>query len=526
MSEKRAKRVLLMVFIYLLIIGAGGAAWKFIFNPLRKSRIEKDTGSETQYKHTVNIALDSFSGYAILRSEEFTKDLKRQGIRIKVKDDKADYKSRIRALQDGDVELAVFTVDSFLVSGSELGEFPASIILVIDESRGADAIISYKKGLSNLQDLDSADSRFVLTPNSPSEFLARVVIADLNLANLSSKWIKEADGAMDVRKKFRAAKQGDKTAYVLWEPALSMALKEKGAHVLLDSSHLKGYIMDVIVARREFLIDNHDVAKAIVASYLRSVYYYSKRDDGMIDLVVEDSSKSGMKKMDEVMAENLVDGVLWKNTMENYAHFGLVSSSENKGLNYIEDIIDRISQVLIVTEALSKENLPEDTGSLYYDKILRELKSESFHPGKKLNILKGKNIGVLETGKIRGDKDLPALTKGQWAKLEEIGEMRIDPLSFARGTARINISSKRNLNTLAERLKSWPTSYLRVIGHARAEGDPEANRILSLSRSEAAMNFLLSKGISKNRIRAEAAEPSQNGGGAQSVSFVLGHVPY
>ena len=104
--------------------------------------------------------------------------------------------------------------------------------------------------------------------------------------------------------------------------------------------------------------------------------------------------------------------------------------------------------------------------------------------------------------------------------------MRVQPLSFARGTARINIQSRRELTDLAKRLEAWPQYYLTVIGHARAVGDPEANRKLAAERAAAAISFLRSAGVHENRMRAKAVTLPGRGGEAQSVSFVVGQMPY
>jgi len=526
MSDTKGKKVLVVVIIYVLLIIMGGLAWKFIFNPRRQKKLLDETKSPSQYKHTINLALDSFSGYAILRSPEFHNDLKSQGIRVLIKDDQADYKARLAALRDGKSQMAVFTVDSLVKVGAEMGEFPATIVFIIDESRGADAIISYKNAVATLQDLDSPQAKFVLTPNSPSEFLARIVIADLNLASLPAKWWKEASGALEVRKQFRMANKNEKTAYVLWEPALSMALEEEGAHILLDSSQLKGYILDVLVAQREYLLERPDVVKSVVAAYLRTAYYYNSMEKGMENLVLEDSRETDMQRLDQTQAKKMVEGILWKNTMENYAHFGLLSAPETQGLSHIEDMINKITQVLIATRALDKDPFKGDPSILFYNRILKDLQAGDFHPGKKLNLIQGPQAGALDPGKIRGEKDLPPLTEEQWTRLRQLGELRMEPISFGRGTEKINIQSQRDLDDLVGRLASWPRAYLRIIGHARAEGDPGANKVLAYKRADAVREYVLSKGISKNRIHVEAAEPVAKGGGEQSVAFVLGHVPY
>ena len=82
------------------------------------------------------------------------------------------------------------------------------------------------------------------------------------------------------------------------------------------------------------------------------------------------------------------------------------------------------------------------------------------------------------------------------------------------------------MQELARRLQSYPQFYLRVIGHARAEGDPEANRQLAQSRADAAAQYLTNAGVNANRIRTEALPSKSESGDAQAVSFVAGQVPY
>ena len=79
---------------------------------------------------------------------------------------------------------------------------------------------------------------------------------------------------------------------------------------------------------------------------------------------------------------------------------------------------------------------------------------------------------------------------------------------------------------LARRLQSFPRFYVHVIGHARAEGDPEANRALANARAEAAAQYLVGQGLNAHRVKGDTAAPSTGDAGAQAVSFVVGQVPY
>ena len=250
MGKRGTKGCLVAAFIWIMILGALAVAAKFFILPYFEKDLEEKTSSSRRYRYTITLAADSFSGYCVLRSSLVKNQLKAQGIKLIIRDDKADYKARMKALKDGNIQMAVFTIDSFITAGAELGEFPGTIVMVIDETKGADALVSYKNAVASLEDLDNPNARIVLTPRSPSEFLSRTVIAHFNLPNLPDRWWENADGAADVYRRFKAGNRKEKRAYALWEPYVSRALEISGSHVLLDSSKLKGYIVDVLVVER------------------------------------------------------------------------------------------------------------------------------------------------------------------------------------------------------------------------------------------------------------------------------------
>ncbi|MCP4709395.1 MAG: OmpA family protein [Planctomycetes bacterium] len=518
-TEKTAGKRFLVAFIWLFIFGSItlGVVW---YVKRDKEQLETDTGSPSQYQHTITVRADSFSGYCILRSTGMQNELKKDGIKLVIEDDQADYIDRMKALRK-DVDMAVFTVDSFLAAGLSIGEFPATMVMAIDETKNADAIVAYKSAVGNLQDLNRSNARFVLTENSPSEFLARIVVADLNLPNLPKKWIIGAEGAEDVYQRFRKASTSEPRAYVLWEPYVSQALADPEVHILLGSKDVKGYIVDVLVAQREFLRDQPELVEKVVKAYLRSAYSYQSN---MVALVIEDAKSLG-ENLKKEHAENVVKGIQWKNTLENYAHFRLLSRQESGGLENFEDIILKILRILTLTGVIDQEQADSiNSSNLFYDKILENLQASNFHPGQKIGLIAGSTV---ELDAVRGEQELPALEDEEWDKLLPVGQMRVKDIAFRRGTAELNIQSKRDLEELAVSLKSMPRYYLVVVGNARAEGDPEANMLLAQDRAKVASEYLiLRQGISRNRIRVIGAKPSARGGSAQSVTFELGQRPY
>ena len=526
MGEKKAKGIIVAAIIWVVIIVILSVAAKFLILPYFDKELANETGSDSPFKTEVRIATDSFSGYCILRSPAMKNLLKKDGIKLTVVDDHADYGARMKSLEKKDIQMAVFTIDSFILNGVRFGGFPASIVMVIDESNGADAMVAYKTGVSSIQDLDDPEAAIVLTPDSPSEFLARTVIAHFSLPQLPDKWMIRANGAKDVFSRFKGAEPSKKRAYALWEPYASKALQLKDAHLLMDSSKLKGYIVDVLVAERSFLKEHPDIVQRIVEAYLRAAYSYAQNPDGMRDLIVEDARYTGSESIDADMAEKMARRIEWKNTLENYACFGLDSGPGTGVIQHIEEMIDNITEVLVKTSTLAENPLKNKTHTLYHDQILHHLKTADFHPGKKVNIVEGLGLGIGELEKVRNPSFLPPLSAEEWESLVSVGSLRVNPISFARGTARINLKSRRDLDDLARRLSNWPQYYLRIVGHARAEGDMNANLILAGERADAAMKALIAAGVSPARVRAEADTPSGKEGASQSVSFILGQMPY
>ena len=521
MSQTKSKGCLVASALWCVILAVLAVAYKLLVHPFFSEKLAEDTGSASQYQSEVRIAADSFSGYAVLRSDRIKIFLKREGIKLTLSDDQADYAKRLNALKGGDVDLAVFTIDSYLAAGAKAGRFPGSIVMIIDETQGGDAILAKTNLVSSLQALDDPNARIVLTSNSPSEFLARVVLAHFSLPNLPEDWQIPADNAQEVFRQARAYRGLEKRAFVLWEPYVSRAVNRHGYQILLDSSKLKGYIVDVLVARRDFLRDHPQQVSAVVKAYLRAAYHFRQQPEGMKQLVQKDFAQSGGDRLNDAQAQKVIQGIQWKNTLENFAHFGLDGATEQQ---HIEDIINNIVDVLVKTKAIERDPLEGKHHTLFYRQILAELKEEGFHPAKTMNLISDLGAELEET--VRTQAKVPALSEAQWTQLRPVGELKIRPIVFVRGSNKISSTSKRDLSETAKKLKTFPEFYLRVIGQTRAEGDAEANRRLAAQRAQAVAQCLAEAGLGGQRIRTEA-RPSQNqDGAAQSVRFIVGQLPY
>ena len=503
-------KLLAIVVVWLMLFGVGAVAWKFLVQPSvdaaqeeQREQILTRGSSDSRYDHRLKLRLDSFSGYAVLRSPEFAKELGDRSIKVSLIDDKADYAGRLAALKRGEADLAVFTIDALLKTSSEVGELPASIVSIIDETRGADAVVGFKDKFKSVDDFNNPNVRFVLTPDSPSETLARVVMTHFDLPNMASNPIVAAKDARDVYERYRTSGPNDSQVFVLWEPYVSKMKENPNVHTIISTRDLFGYIVDVLVVNRNYLAKNEQVVKEILECYFRASYQHRAK---MTDLVLDDAKLQG-EALTRDQAEKLVEGVQWKDTQRNYAHFGVTS---NGSIQHIEDMIENISNVLMSTGAMKTDPTEGRPNLLYYDSILRDLQSDQFHPSGSAT-----NDGVDDSIQLRG------LSEREWNELTTVGTLKVPELVFARGGAKLLGGSKTTLNELADTLRTQ-RYYVKIRGVATKQGDKELNKALAGSRAQAAMQYLNEKGIATERLKA--TEPQL--GNIPSVTFTLGQMPY
>ena len=75
-------------------------------------------------------------------------------------------------------------------------------------------------------------------------------------------------------------------------------------------------------------------------------------------------------------------------------------------------------------------------------------------------------------------------------------------LFFETGSARLTDNSKFELQNIISALKKYPSMKIELAGHTDNTGDSASNQTLSESRATAARDYLISKGISDDRMSA------------------------
>ncbi len=500
----------LAAFVWLIILAVGAMLYRLWWVPAKdqqqrqaEAEVVAQTSGTSNYKHHVKLGLDGFSGYAILRSDEMASQLRAHGIKLETVDDGADYGKRLAGLADGSLHLAAFPIDALLKASQAKNALPATIIAIIDETRGADALVAYRAKFPNIDSLNSTDTKFVLVGDSPSETLLRVLMHDFKLEQVKTSSIVSVKDSASVLARYRAAAPAGNEVFVTWEPIVSQLLENDQMHVLVDSSRQSGYIVDALVASRDFLVKNETVVRQIVEAYFRALHAYND-PQRLEELVIRDA-QAASAPVTAVQAKRLVNGIAWKNTQENLAHFGLRTAN----VSHVEDMIDRIKRVLTDTGGLSADPTGGDSKRLFFEAILREIQASGFHPG-------------IQPEEIRQAASLVELTDEHWKKLEPVGTISVPPLVFARGQATLSEASHSILDELAEKLSSWPQYYVLVRANVGSRGDMSINRRIADQRVQSVLQYLQSKGVPVAKLKSVPGEILDN----MSVSFVFGQLPY
>lgn len=468
----------------LFVVGAIALSGYWFWNEKKVENAFFQTSDAAGAKDKIRIAVDSWVGYYPLCSALLKRRLREVGYSLECVDDGADYPGRIQALERGEYDFIVATVDSYMATGAAV-RFPGVMVAVIDESKGGDALIARKDKLASLDALKQGNPKIALTPNSPSDYLAKSLSVHFDIPTLAKgkPWRREVAGSGDALK---ALRDGNVDAAVLWEPDVSRALSDDHFHRLIGTEKTQRLIVDVLLAQRERSIDQPEKMKTFLQQYFRVLKVY--RDDA----ATFEAELVAFTGLSGTEVSSMVKGVKWASLAENaeiwLAHTAEVSSQEAL-INSIESVISVLKEYGdINTNPLPEQDAYRLVNSTFVHELYKQTGSGVFNDANK---------------SAQAAEEYPALTDAQWTALREVGTLKMRPISFASGSDMLTIGDKEQLDEIAENLSHYPNFRVEVRGHSGIRGDQEENRLLSQSRAESVTRYLeLTHNIPTQRMRA------------------------
>ena len=491
-----------IVILVLLIIG--GAIYK-AWQPGLQAQKAYATSDARDMKGEITIALDSWIGYFPLQSPVFKKLMRDEGYRILAVDDNADYPGRMANLQSGEVDLAVCTVDAYLVNGAAF-DFPATIIAVIDESSGGDAILAWRDKLDSIDKLKAVESLTIaFTPDSPSHHLLKSIGVHFGIAELldsSGSWRVETNGAEEAYQKLM---RREVDMAVVWEPHVTAALANPDIVKLLGTEDVEKLIVDILLVNRDFARKNSALVELTIDNYFQTIEVYAEQPE-----LFRQDIKAVTKLADDQI-QSMLQGVRLLDFYENVRWFGL-SPQPTYYQEELVSAIDSTAGILIEYGDFLDNPLPNSDPLTIVD--------SSF-------LGKVNSSGAFGTGTTAYENSLErsfaALTDSQWDQMHVVGALKLRNVTFQSGTANLDFNGQQQLDASVETLSHYPNFRIVVKGHTEARGDPEANQALSQERANAVRDyFVQTYRIGGNRIRAigvGGSEPLARIDGESSRSY-------
>jgi NitT/TauT family transport system substrate-binding protein len=167
------------------------------------------------------------------------------------------------ALRNNMVEAAALTLDETL--GLLQDRVPLRIILVMDISNGADAMVS-KPSMHSLEDLRG--KRIGVEEGATG---AVMLDAALERAHLQASDLRLV--SIPVNEHMHAWETNEIDAVVTFDPVRSQLLA-KGGNILFNSSQVPGRIVDVLVVREDAIAQHADQIKTLLQAHFKALQYF------------------------------------------------------------------------------------------------------------------------------------------------------------------------------------------------------------------------------------------------------------
>jgi len=453
--------------------------------PILEDKKSTATSDAKATKGHIRIGTDNFVGYFPLCSPELNRRMRQSGYLLECNDDGADYGKRMSDLDKGKIDFAVATVDSYVLNGAQ-ENYPGTIIAVLDESKGGDVLVAWKDKIANLDDLrNKTNISIAYTPDSPSHHLLKALAVHFDIQTLKSKsgWQVESDGSEAALNKFL-----DKSvdAAVLWEPDVSKALAQSDSIKILGTEKTQQLIVDILVVNREFAEEKPEAVHQLMKEYFKTLKFY--RDNKKT--LVSDIKKATGLKNDQI--DNMLQGIEWQSLSQNAEKWFGISQSGGISNEALIDTIDSTIDVLTEYGSLDENPIPNRdpyriTNSLFIGKLFE-------------NLLQSSGFGLKSNTQAA---KFTALTDSQWARLKEIGTLKVRPIVFSSGSDHLTLEGKEQLDLAVSNLKHYPAFRVEIRGHTGLRGDASANKVLSQDRADSVMRYLqITHDIDPARVKA------------------------
>ena len=426
---------------------------------------------------TFKVAADPWSGYSTFRKEpRFQAALAKESINLQYLDEEKyyDQNERLRALADGEIDLALTTLDAFLQFGAKhqkAGQFPGAIIFGIDESAGGDAIFM-TKGRTSFDDVKPSD-KVCFASGTPSEHLWD--FASLSFAALNNDL--GFDNGVVAKDCWEKLEKGAVQIAVLWQPYTALALKAGYPKVFATGGQADDLIVDIAVAGRGVLEQKKPALQRLAGAYFKTIEGYTRDTPAHAAFVTQDCGADC--GADVNLGAAVLEGIDFLTLEENLClWFGFCDQPSK-----MVPRIGKTSRLLVAKGKLETGALPDPT-SIIDTSFLANLKLERTQSSQLAQSVAGPDTQVKEMAGFEAKEKSYAYTV-PGAEGTSVGTLQMPNVSFPEASYMLTEEAQTTIGLIAETLRSFPALCVRIVGHTNSTGDAQANRALSRFRAMA-----------------------------------------
>ena len=352
----------------------------------------------------------------------------------------------------------------------------ARAMLIVDNTQGADAVIVRDADVRKIEDLAGKD--VALLQYTPSHGMLIDAIESSSLTARAKKqvktvFIKAEEGTAGVRAAFVA---GSVKAAVLWDPDLSLALREvKGSRVIYSTKTATNLIYDVIVCDQRELAktENEDAFQKFHDGWLEGTTAARANPDQAVEALIatKEFFKLLAAKEGKPFVKSLFDNLVWTDVADNARILGLVG-----GVNHYERVYARFDEIYRAAGSLANPKSPVIAPQDSYD--YRFIKSALQRNVKAQEAAAKPTQTFSDQGRATAMASPAAVTKPVL-------------VNFASGSAELSKRAQQVVDKdMVPFIENNGSAYFELSGNTDSVGSVAANQALSQQRARAVADYL------------------------------------
>ncbi len=399
---------------------------------------------------------------------------------------------RMEALREGKIHATEISLPSYI---KQLAEYPESGIIVgiTDFSRGADGIVA-RSEVKDLNDMEGRKVSFV--KDGTGKFILNKF---LRLTGLRYQDITpvERDAMGDV---IEDLKTGNADLAVSWSPDMNLAVRDMNqsspgsVKMLITTKEVPNLIPTVLVVDKKLVESDPDEVKAFLSTWYASAKYIIERPDRahekLAELMNEKADEYGSVTLEDV--KDSLANIKLMAVNDNFGYFGLEAGEAT-----LDSIINDTAQTWKKYGDITKEI---NAGGIYDAAAMERLQKEN---DAELVVDYGEiQAGGTGSGAGTEKEFVQQDEKSIETNTEKVAKIDIPPVYYDSGKAAVKADSLSVLDQVFDISKQFPEYYILIDAHTDSVGSDEANLKLSRDRAEEVKKYLVSKGVTANRIVA------------------------